>query len=157
MLHRIAFHLSDKVVALHLENAKTDLYSCDGTVSVVLYRLACHILSLADKHCLTLNFSIHTYPFLCERWLLWGRLSQNDMFFLPWLKQHLLFGINWRSICWHPHIPINVSIITPWRICHGVECFQTTLDIWSELYIFASYISSLSSIQHSGRTCHRWN
>ena len=48
ILHRIAFCLSDKVVALHLDNSTVKAYLCnqDGTVSPFLSRLACQILSL---------------------------------------------------------------------------------------------------------------
>ena len=56
MLHRMAFHLSGKVVALHLDNSTAKAYLCnqDGTVSPFLSRLACWILSLTDKHGITL-------------------------------------------------------------------------------------------------------
>ena len=46
MLHRMAFHLSGKVVALHaLDNSTAKAYLCNqgGTVSPFLSRLACQI------------------------------------------------------------------------------------------------------------------
>ena len=56
MLHRMAFCLSGKVVSLHLENSTAKAYLCNqgGTVSPFLSRLACQILSLTDKHGITL-------------------------------------------------------------------------------------------------------
>ena len=56
MLHRMAFCLSGKVVALHLDNSTAKAYLCyqGGTVSPFLSRLACQILSLTDKHGITL-------------------------------------------------------------------------------------------------------
>ena len=56
MLHRMAFHLSGKVVALHLDNSTAKAYLCNqgGTVSPFLSRLACHILSLTNKYGITL-------------------------------------------------------------------------------------------------------
>ena len=56
MLHRMAFCLSGKVVALHLDNSTAKVYLCnqDGTVSPFLSRLACWILSLTNKHGITL-------------------------------------------------------------------------------------------------------
>ena len=56
MLHRMAFHLSGKVVALHLDNSTAKAYLCNqgGTVSPFLSRLACQILSLTNKHGITL-------------------------------------------------------------------------------------------------------
>ena len=52
MLHRMAFYLSGKVVALHMDNSTAKAYLCNqgGTVSPFLSRLACQILSLTDKH-----------------------------------------------------------------------------------------------------------
>ena len=52
MLCRMAFCLSGKVVALHLDNSTVKAYLCDqgGTVSPFLSRLACQILSLSNKH-----------------------------------------------------------------------------------------------------------
>ena len=56
MLHRMAFHLSGKVVALHLDNSTAKAYLCNqgGTVSPFLSRLACWILSLTNKDGITL-------------------------------------------------------------------------------------------------------
>ena len=52
----MAFHLSGKVVALHLDNSTAKTYLCNqgGTVSPFLSRVACQILSLTDKHGITL-------------------------------------------------------------------------------------------------------
>ena len=56
MLRRMAFCLSVKVVALHLDNSTAKVYLCNqgGTVSPFLSGLACQILSLTDKHGITL-------------------------------------------------------------------------------------------------------
>ena len=56
MLHRMAFCLSGKVVALHLDNRTAKAYLCNQgcTVSHFLSRLACWILSLTEKHGITL-------------------------------------------------------------------------------------------------------
>ena len=56
MLCRMAFHLYGKVVALQLDNSTAKAYLCNqgGTVSPFLSRLACWILSLTDKHGITL-------------------------------------------------------------------------------------------------------
>ena len=51
MLHRMAFCLSGKVVALYLDNSTAN--TC-GTASPFISRLACQILSLTDKHTITL-------------------------------------------------------------------------------------------------------
>ena len=78
MLHRKAFYLSDKVIALHLDNSTAKAYLCNqgGTVSPFLSRLACQILSLTDKHSITLIPSyIPTHHnveanYLSDGWLL---------------------------------------------------------------------------------------
>ena len=56
MLCRMAFYLSGKVVALHLDNSMTKAYLCNqcGTVTPFLSKLACQILSLTNKHGITL-------------------------------------------------------------------------------------------------------
>ena len=56
MLPRMASHLSGKVVALHLNNSTAKAYLCNqgGKVSPFPSRLACWILSLTDKHGITL-------------------------------------------------------------------------------------------------------
>ena len=56
MLCRMAFYLSGKVVALHLDNSAAKAYLCNqgGTVSSFLSRLVCQILSLTNKHGITL-------------------------------------------------------------------------------------------------------
>ena len=56
ILHRMAFHLPGKVVALHLDNSTAKAYLCNqgGTSSPFLSRLACWILSLTNKHGITL-------------------------------------------------------------------------------------------------------
>ena len=56
MLHRIVSYLSGKVVALHLDNSTAKAYLCNqhGTVSPCLSRLAYWILTLTNKHSITL-------------------------------------------------------------------------------------------------------
>ena len=54
ILHRIVS--TYKVVALHLDNSTAKAYLCNqgGTVSPFLSRLACWVLSLTDRHGITL-------------------------------------------------------------------------------------------------------
>ena len=56
MLCRMAFCLSGKVVALHLDKSTAKAYLCNqgGAVSPFLSRLTCQILSLTNKHGITL-------------------------------------------------------------------------------------------------------
>ena len=67
MLHRMVFHLSGKLVALQLDNSTAKAYLCNlgGTVYPFLSRLVYQILSLTDKHSITLYSSIHSFPFQC--------------------------------------------------------------------------------------------
>ena len=63
------FWLSNKVVALHLDIRTAKAYICnqDGTVFLILSRLACNILNLAYKHVVTL---IPTYISITSMWKL---------------------------------------------------------------------------------------
>ena len=56
MLHKMAFHLSGKVAALHLDNSTSKAYLCNqgGTAHPFLFSLAWHILNLTDKYGITL-------------------------------------------------------------------------------------------------------
>ena len=86
MLCRMVFHFSGKVVTLHLDNSTAKAYLCDqgGTVSPFLSRLACWILSLTDKHgitvlpaCIPTHLSVEA-DHLSQDWLLleWHLLPQ---------------------------------------------------------------------------------
>ena len=61
----LAFHLSVKMIALHLDNSTV----IKVEENIFLSTLACHILSLADKHGITL---IQTY--ICNQ----GTLGELD-------------------------------------------------------------------------------
>ena len=76
-LHRMAFHLFGKVVALHLDNSTAKAYLCNqgGTVCPFLSRLACQILSLTDKHGITLlPVYIPTHLNVEADYLFWDQL-----------------------------------------------------------------------------------
>ena len=77
MLRRMAFCLSGKVIALHFDDstAKAYLYNQGGTVSPFLSRLTCWILSLTDKHGITLLPAyIPTHLSVKADFLSWDRL-----------------------------------------------------------------------------------
>ena len=86
MLRRMAFCLSGKVVALHLDNSTAKAYLCNqgGTVFPFLSRLACRIRRLTEKHGITfLPAYIPTHlnveaDYLCQYQLLpeWHLLPQ---------------------------------------------------------------------------------
>ena len=95
MLHRMAFHLSGKVVALHLDSsaAKADLCNQGGTVSPFLSRLACQTLSLTDKHGITLLPAyIPTHLNLKADYLSWDQLLPEWHLSLRWLRWLFTFG-----------------------------------------------------------------
>ena len=113
MLCRMAFCLSGKVVALHLDNNIAMAYSCNqgGTVSPFLSRLACQILSLTDKHGITLLPAyIPTHlnveadylsqdPLLLE-WHLLPQVAQAP-FSLWGLPEVDLLASSCSTQCWH--------------------------------------------------------
>ena len=160
MLYRMAFHLSGKVVILHLDNSMEKAYLCNqgGTVSPFLSWVACQILSLTDSTVLLL-FQHTLLPILIWRPIICPRVScfWSGIFSLRWLKQLFSFGVYQRWICWHTPVPLNASIITPWNLhCHWglrVECLQPSLDASGKFCVSSSCISSSSSVQVAGRTC----
>ena len=89
MLCRMAFHLSSKVVVLCLDNSTAKAYLCNqgGTVSPFLSRLACQILSLTDKHSITLIPAYSpTHPNVQANYLSQGQLLL-EWHFLPHIAQ----------------------------------------------------------------------
>ena len=83
LLHRMAFQLTCKVVALHLDKntAKAHLWYQGGTVSPFLSRLACQLLNLTEKHSITL------IPAYIPTHLCGGQLSVTGLVASEW---HLL-------------------------------------------------------------------
>ena len=145
--------LSNKLVALHLDSNTVEAFLCNqgGLASLFLSRLACHILNLAVKHCVTLipvyisnHLSVESDVSLHIGWF-W-----SDTCFLMWLRLHFIFEVIWRRICWYPHIAINVHTLHLGK-SHtlgnlGVGCFQPSLDLLGELHVSSSCISPTSSV-----------
>ena len=119
MLCRMAFHLSGKVIALHLDNNTTNGYLCnqDGTVSPFLSRLACQILGIPPSMVLLL-FQHAFLPTSVWRLIICPRIRcfQSSIFSLRWIRQLFTFGAFQRWTWWHLLIPLYVSIITPWNL-----------------------------------------
>ena len=93
MLCRMAFCLSGKVVALHLDNSTAKAYLCNqgDAVSPFNSRLACQILSLTDKHGITLLPAyIPTHLNVEADYL------SRDQFLLEW---HLLPQVAKEAFC----------------------------------------------------------
>ena len=96
MLHRRAFKLSGKVVALLLHNTTLKAYLCNqgGTASPFLSRIAFCILNLADEHSIPAFMPSHVNVegtnYQQVGWFL------SSTFFLTYLRLHLNFGVNWR-------------------------------------------------------------
>ena len=131
MLCKIAFQLSRKAVALHLDNstAKAYLFSQDGTVSLFLSKLASCILNLINKNGITLiPTHILTHLNVETDNLSWGR-------FVPE---------------WHLPPLIVQAVFQLWGSTR-----VGSVGILTYLSISSSHISSPSSVQVSGRTCHR--
>ena len=119
MLHRMAFYLSGKVVALHLDNSTAQAYLCNqgGTVSPFLSRLACQILSLTDKHCITLLPAyIPTHLNMEADFLSQISCFQSSTFSLRWLRQLFASGAFQRWTCWYLLVLLNASIISLWKL-----------------------------------------
>ena len=114
MLCRMTFQVYGKLVALHSVNSTAKAYLCNqvGRVSPFLSRLACQILSLTSKLSITLIPAyMPTHLNVEANYLLWGQML---------LDVHFNFGVYQRWICWHHHVPHNISSITP----------RTIHDLW---------------------------
>ena len=161
MLHRMTFCLSGKVVALHLDNSTSKAYLCNqgGKVSPFHSRLAFQILCLTNKHGITLNSSIHSYPPQCE-----GRLSVLGL-----VASIVAFSILGGPCSFLPLGPsrggpagiflfyLKAALFhlgdspTSWGL--GVECLQPSLGISGKLCVSSSGSSSSSSVQVPNRRC----
>ena len=116
MLQRMAFCLSGKVVALHLDNSTAKAYLCNqgGTMSPFHSRLACQILSLTNKYGITLLPAyIPTHLNVEAGYLSWDQLLRSGTFSLRWL---LAFGAFQRWTCWLFLILLTASIISLWKL-----------------------------------------
>ena len=157
LLHRIAFHLSGKVVALHLDNSTAKAYLCNqgGTVSPFHSRLACLILGLTDKHgitlipaCIPTHLNVEA-SYLSQDWILleWHLLPQvaQGAFHLWGLPEVGLLASFCSTQCQHYYTlesPLPLGAL-------GVECLQPSLDVSSELHVSPSCISSSASVKVS--------
>ena len=160
MLHRMAFCLSGKVVVLHLNNSNAMAYLCHqgGTVSPFHSRLACQILSLTDKHGITLipayiptHLNVESY-YLSWNWLLleWHLLPQvaHASFHLWGLPEVALLASSHSTQCQY-----YFTLETPLPL--GAMELNTFSDSWTfqVSYVSSYSSSSSSSVQVSGRTC----
>ena len=162
MLHRMALHLSGKVVALYLDNSTAKAYLCNqgGTVSPFLSRLACQILSVTATSMVLLLFAacIPTHlnveaDCLSQGWIL------QEWHLLPQVTQAAStpLGSTRGCICWHPPVPPNASFITPLNLHYtlgalGLNAFGHPW-MFQVSYVFPpAHISFSSSVQVSGRT-----
>ena len=157
MLCRMAFCLSGRVIALHLDNSTVKGYLCNqgGTVYPFLSRLTCQTLSVSNMHSITpFPAYIPTHLNVEANYLSWGQLFLERHLF-PKMAQaafHLLGYRKWN--CWYPPLPLNASIISPWKLLPlGVECLQLSLDVSGKLYVSSFCISSSNSFQVFGKTC----
>ena len=133
MLCRMAFCLSGKVVALHLDNstAKAYLSNQGGTVSPFLSRLACWILSLIRVAPSTSSGSGSFLPLGPSRG---GPPGIFSFYSMPALFH---FGNSTASGGL------------------GVECLQPSLEISGKLHVSSSSSGPSCSGQVSSRTCQR--
>ena len=118
MLCRMAFWLSGKVVALHLDNSTAKAYLCNqgGTVPPFPFpgwpaRYWVWPTSMVFQHTFL--------PTSMWRQIFCPRIGcfQSDTFSLRLLRQLFTFGVFQRWTCWHLLILLNASIISLWKLC----------------------------------------
>ena len=129
-----------------------------GTVSPFLSSLACQILSLTDKHGITLAPAYIPIHLSVEAdYLSWDWL-------LP--EWHLLPQVAHAGFCLWGLLEVDLLASSHSTQCHlgnsttsrglGVECLQPSLDFSGKLSVSSFSSSSSSSVQVSGRTC-QWS
>ena len=164
MLCRIAFHLSGKVVALHLDNSTAKAYLCNqgGTVSPFLSILACWILSLTDKHGITLlpayiptHLNVEADFLSQDRLLLeWHLLPQvaQAAIHLWGLPEVDLLASSHSTQCQH-----YFTLETPLPVgALGLNAFSPSLEFSGKLCVSSSGPGPSCSVQVSSRTC-QWS
>ena len=117
MLHRILFPA--KMVCWHLDNSIAKTYFCNQAITVCLFlsRPACNILNLADTHGITLipaythvNLNVGV-DYLSQRkvgsTMISSSLHSSSDIWCQ-LEMDLLAS----------HVPVNASVITPWRFSY---------------------------------------
>ena len=141
MLHRIAFCLSGKVFALHLDNITVKAYLCnqDGTVYPFLSRLACQILGLTDNCSITVipayipsHLNVEAdYVSQGQMLLEWHLLPQvAQAAFHLWDPPEVdLLAFSCTIQCQH-HYTLESPLL--WAGL-WVECLQPSLDILGKL------------------------
>ena len=131
-----------------------------GTVSPFLPRLACQILSLTNKHGITLIPAyIPTYlnveaDYLSQDWML------LEWHLLPWVAQAAfhLWGLPERDLLTSSHSTQCQHYYTfksPTSGGLGVECLQPFLDVSGKLCVSSFCIGSSGSVLVCGRICQR--
>ena len=120
-------------------------YLCNqsGTVSPFVSRLACQILSLTNKHGITLILAYIRTHIPMWRMIICPRVGVfPEWHLLPQVAKaaFCLLGSTRDGYAGIPPIPLNASIITPWNTPLpfgdlGVECLQPSLDILGKLCV----------------------
>ena len=153
MLHRLAFQLPGRVVVLHLDNSTVKAYLCNQGGTVSPFSLDWPARYWVWLTSIVVHLFQHTFlPISMWRLIICQRVScfWNDIFFLKLPKCLFTFEVYQRWICWHPPIPLNVSIIIPWKFHYlwglGIECLQSSLEVSDKLWLSSSCISSSSSV-----------
>ena len=125
MLCRMAFCLSGKVVALHLDNNTAKAYLCNqgGTVSLFLSRLACQIMSLTAKHGIT----------LIPAYIPTHLNVEADYLSYDWLlpEWHLLPQVTRAAFCLWGLLEVDLLASSHSTQCQHYFTFETPLPLGS--------------------------
>ena len=163
MLHRMAFsYLVGWLHCILITALQKLIYVIRVVQNLPFFpRLVCQILSLTDKHNISLIPTyIPSHLNVEASYLSWGHLLPEwqllphiaNMAFNLWgLSEVDLLVYSDSTLCQHYY-----SLETPLPPGGlGVECFQLLLDISGKLCVSSSCTSSSSSVQVSGGSCHR--
>ena len=150
MLYKIAFQLSGKVVALHLDNNTVKAYLCNqgGTAFPFLSRLTCCILNMANKHDFTLIQAYISTHLNVEADFVIGKVGSR----VAYSFWHSLGSLLTLASTWGGYVGV-LTYQSLSALLHleesttfgslAIECFQPSLGIWGESCVSSFYISSL--------------
>ena len=161
ILKSMVFQLSDKVVALHLDNNTAKAYLCSqgGTVSCFLSRMASQILK-SNWQAQYYSFStIHSYLSQCGSWLSVTGQVASEVASSSYCSSCIsaLGSTRGGSVGILMYHSLSV-ILHLWKIHYlwgalGLNTFNHPWTYQVKLHLSPCYISFSSSV--SGRTCHR--
>ena len=164
MMHRMAFHLSHKLVVLHLDNSTAGAYLCNEGDMKMLYILYSFQTSLLLRIWLTNQTAITIYipthlPLeanyllqarLVLEWYLFSACSLSNLSILGSTRGGLVSILMYQSM---PAVLYIGNLMTSWIL--WVKYFQPSLAVSGQFCVSCSCISPNTFVLISRRICNK--